>query len=81
MSSTSDQEAEEAGAVEPVSIERIEAQLRKLPPEKLEVVADFVSYLAERMEKTTPLETMLASEAVLGRDWTRPGEDVAWADL
>jgi hypothetical protein len=67
--------------VEPVSIDHITAQLRKLPPEKLEVVSDFVSYLAERAEEVKPLETMLASELVLGRDWTRPEEEDAWADL
>jgi hypothetical protein len=68
-------------AVESASIEHIEALLRKLPPEKLEVVSDFVSYLAERVEGSTPLETMLASEPVLARDWVRPEEDAAWADL
>ncbi|HWE60267.1 MAG TPA: DUF2281 domain-containing protein [Chloroflexota bacterium] len=67
--------------MEPVSIERIEAQLRKLPPEKLEVVSDFVSYLAERLENISPKETMLAAEPVLAQDWTRPEEDAAWADL
>lgn len=67
--------------MEQVSIARIEAQLRKLPPEKLEVVSDFVSYLAERQEEYRSLETMLASETVLARDWNRPEEDDAWADL
>ena len=28
-----------------------------------------------------PLQTMLASEAVLRRDWDTPEEDAAWADL
>lgn len=27
------------------------------------------------------LQVMLASEAVLGRDWNTPEEDAAWADL
>lgn len=67
--------------MEPVSVERIEAQLQKLPPEKLAVVSDFVSYLAERQEAVCPLETMLASEQILARDWDRPEENDAWADL
>lgn len=67
--------------MEQVSIERIQAQLRTLPPEKLVVVSDFVSYLAERQQEVSPLETMLASEPVLARDWNRPEEDEAWASL
>lgn len=67
--------------MEDMSIERIEAQLRTLPPEKLAVVSDFVSYLAARQEEASPLETMLASEPVLARDWNRPEEDDAWANL
>ena len=58
------------------------------PPEKLVVVYDFVSYLIERMTEQnlfdTPseaLQTMIASEAVLARDWNLPEEDLAWADL
>ncbi|MFZ4657800.1 MAG: hypothetical protein ACOYNY_12360 [Caldilineaceae bacterium] len=71
-----------------VTIDQIDDGLRKLPPEKLVVVYDFVSYLLERtLEqelRDTPseaLQTMLASEAVLARDWNRPEEDLAWADL
>ncbi|MBE7468722.1 MAG: DUF2281 domain-containing protein [Anaerolineae bacterium] len=52
------------------------------------VVYDFVSYLLERdlgqMLRETASEsyqTMLASEAVLRRDWDLPEEDAAWADL
>lgn len=64
-----------------VTIEQIAAQLRELPPEKLAVVSDFVPYLAERQEEARPIGTMLAAEAVLARDWNRPEEDDAWADL
>ena len=67
--------------MEPVSIERIQAQLRNLPQEKLEAVSDFVSSLAEHSTSVKLLETMLASEPVLARDWSRPEEDDAWADL
>ncbi len=67
-----------------VSIPQITERLRELPPEKLVVVYDFVSYLAERkagQPMPEAFETMIASEAVLARDWNRPEEDDAWADL
>jgi hypothetical protein len=71
-----------------VTIDQIDEGLKKLPPEKLVVVYDFVSYLIERAIEQSMLDTpseafqtMLASEAVLARDWNRPEEDLAWADL
>jgi hypothetical protein len=71
-----------------VTIAEITERLRKLPAEKLVVVYDFVSYLSERElgevlhdVATRAVEFMLASEAVLGRDWNRPEEDAAWASL
>ena len=72
-----------------VTIPQINERLKKLPPEKLAVVYDFVSYLMERELQTSLAErgpeptytTMLASETVLSRDWDRPEEDEAWADL
>ncbi|NJL26916.1 MAG: hypothetical protein HC897_03040 [Thermoanaerobaculia bacterium] len=70
------------------TIAEIDDRLRHLPPEKLAVVYDFVSYLLDRdasellADVTTGARaTMLASEAVLRRDWDRPEEDVAWAHL
>ena len=71
-----------------VTIADIDERLRRLPPDKLAVVYDFVSYLLERdladllMDADTDARaTMLASEAVLRRDWDRPEEDEAWAHL
>ena len=71
-----------------VTITEIDERLRHLPPEKLSVVYDFVSYLLERdltdllnETDTDARATMLASEAVLRRDWDRPEEDSAWAHL
>lgn len=63
-----------------VSIEAIQKRLKQLPPNKLEVVYDFVSYMADR-RPSNALETMLATEAILSRDWDCPEEDEAWADL
>jgi hypothetical protein len=71
-----------------VTIAEIDERLRHLPPEKLIVVYDFVSYLLERdiaelfpAADTDARATMLASEAMLRRDWERPAEDAAWAHL
>lgn len=71
-----------------VTIPKILERVQKIPPEKLPVVYDFVSYLAERAEGRTgkrpeseAFQTMLASESVMKRDWDRPEEDQAWADL
>ncbi|MCI0520665.1 MAG: hypothetical protein L0Z70_10490 [Chloroflexi bacterium] len=71
-----------------VTIAQITERLRKLPADKLIVVYDFISYLSEREldeilhDKTTKTaEFMLASEAVLRRDWDRHEEDVAWVNL
>jgi hypothetical protein len=63
-----------------VSIESIQERLKQLSPNKLEVVYDFVSYMANR-QPNSALETMLATEAVLSRDWEQKEEDEAWADL
>ncbi len=71
-----------------VTVSQIAERLQALPSEKLAVVYDFVSYLAERElnrihgepEERT-IEFMLASESVLSRDWNRPEEDAAWASL
>ena len=64
-----------------VTVAEIEKRLRQLPPDKLAVVYDFVAYLAERQLASEALQTMLASEGVLRREWDRPEEDEAWRDL
>jgi len=76
-------------SMETVAIPQITERLQKLPTDKLAVVYDLVSYLLEREAAQTSSErfaeafqTMLASEAVLRRDWDRPEEeDEAWSHL
>ena len=60
---------------------QIDEQLRRLSPEQLDTVYDFVAFLAERRSTSESLATMLASEPVLRRDWERAEEDDAWSDL
>src|SRR2546423_551484 len=70
--------AERDVAMSPATIDEIDRRIRQLPPEKLAVVSDFVSYLLERELSATENEaraTMFATEAVLRRDWDRPEED------
>ena len=71
-----------------VAIPQITERLQHLSAEKLAVVYDFVSYLAEREKEqaicaslSEAYRTMLASEQVLRRDWDRPEEDAAWGNL
>jgi hypothetical protein len=76
------------GSMQTITIPQIVKRLQQLSDERLLVVYDFVSYLADREGGKTDIEgtseawqTMLASEAVLRRDWERPEEDRAWEDL
>ena len=71
-----------------IPIPQIVERWQQLSDERLLVVYDFVSYLADRAGEQPGSEgtseawqTMVASEAVLRRDWERPEEDQAWADL
>jgi hypothetical protein len=71
-----------------VTLREIDERLRQLPPEKLAVVYDFISYLIERdvaalltLAEPDAREAALASESVLRRDWDRPEEEAAWAHL
>ncbi|MBC8231255.1 DUF2281 domain-containing protein [bacterium] len=64
-----------------ITIPQIEERLHKLPPDKLAVVFDFVSYLADQPIASESFQTMLASERVLRRDWEKQQEEEAWAHL
>ena len=67
--------------MEAVTIEQIEERLRQLPPEKLAVVFDFVSYLTDRDARSDLTDVLLAAESSLRKDWERPEEDEAWGHL
>lgn len=67
--------------MEHATIERIDEQLRQLPQEQLASVLDFVSYLTARRRQASISETLLMAETALRKDWDRPEEDAAWADL
>lgn len=71
-----------------ITIQQINERLKSLSDDKLVVVFDFISYLAERESSdilfdpaSTAIECMHASEQVLARDWNLPEEDEAWVHL
>ncbi len=70
-----------------ITIPQINERLKCLSEDKLIVVFDFISYLAERElndilldSASKSIECMHASEQVLARDWNLPEEDKAWAN-
>ncbi|MBI2487329.1 MAG: DUF2281 domain-containing protein [Deltaproteobacteria bacterium] len=60
--------------------ELISKELDQIPESFLEEILDFIRFLRTKaaMEK---LETAIASESSLQKDWLRPEEDEAWRDL
>lgn len=76
--------------METITISQINESLRKLSPDRLMEVYDFIVFLSTRESFSATLreagtsyalDTMMASEKVLARDWDTPEEDAAWADL
>jgi hypothetical protein len=60
--------------------EPIERELQVLPEALQREVYDFVCFLKLRKDGES-FNGLLASEAVLARDWNTPEEDGAWARL
>jgi hypothetical protein len=61
-------------------IELLLNEVKKFPEPLLDEVLDFVQFLKTKivMEK---METAIASESSLKKDWLKPEEDEAWQDL
>ena len=55
-------------------------EMEGLPAPLLQEVLDFVRFLKEKAAQDR-LEPALLSEPALRRDWLRPEEDAAWAEL
>lgn len=69
-------------------VDQITVELRQLSNEKLDIVREFVAFLASREDGDvcldcliTPHDMTLASEAALKKHWDTPVEDATWADL
>ncbi len=55
-------------------------ELDRVPDSVLDEVADFIRFLRVRVARDS-METAVASESSLRKDWLRPEEDEAWQDL
>lgn len=65
----------------PITLAGLEEQLRRLPSEQLSLVADFVSALIGQQDATERAHLLQAAASAMRKDWDRPEEDEAWADL
>ncbi len=60
--------------------ELIAKEIEKIPEQYLEDLLDFIRFLEAKAVREG-IETALASETSLNKDWLRPEEDEAWRDL
>ncbi|GFP25148.1 hypothetical protein HKBW3S43_01401 [Candidatus Hakubella thermalkaliphila] len=56
------------------------SEIEQVPEAFLEEILDFVHFLRTKIIKER-LETAIASESSLKKDWLKPEEDEAWQDL
>ncbi|MDI6655542.1 MAG: DUF2281 domain-containing protein [Candidatus Hydrothermarchaeota archaeon] len=62
-----------------VTKELILNEIEKIPEPLLKEVLDFIRFL--KTKSVEGVETAIASESSLRKDWLRPEEDEAWAGL
>jgi hypothetical protein len=62
------------------TIELIQQELEGLPESLQREVYDFARFLKSKSDGES-FNGLLASEAVLARDWNTPEENAAWANL
>jgi len=55
-------------------------EIEQAPDALLDEILDFVRYLKSK-KMNDKIETLLASESSLKKDWLRPEEDIAWQNL
>ena len=55
-------------------------EIKKIPEPLLEEVLDFIRFLETKVLEQK-METAVASESSLKKDWLRPEEDEAWRNL
>jgi hypothetical protein len=55
-------------------------EIEQAPEPILEEMLEYVHFLKEKMARQQ-METALASESSLGKDWLKPEEDAAWQNL
>jgi len=62
-----------------ITKELILNEIEKIPEPLLKEVLDFIRFL--KTKSVEGVETAIASESSLRKDWLRPEEDEAWTDL
>ena len=60
--------------------ELLKSEIEQVPENLLDEVLDFVHFLKAKIIKER-LNTAIASESSLKKDWLRPEEDEAWQSL
>lgn len=55
-------------------------EIEQVPEPFLDEVMDFIHFLKSKITKER-IETTIASESSLKKDWLRPEEDEAWQNL
>ena len=60
--------------------ELLAKEIEQVPEPILDELLDFVRFLKSKMVQER-LETAIASESALKKDWLRPEEDEAWQSL
>jgi hypothetical protein len=60
--------------------EKIIQELEQIPDIFLDEALDFIRYLKTKTLHER-LETVIASESLLQKDWLRPEEEIAWQNL
>lgn len=55
-------------------------EIKKIPEPLLEEILDFIRFLETKIVEQK-METAIASESSLRKDWLRPEEDKAWQNL
>ena len=67
-----------------INRETLLKKIESLPPYLLEEVEDYIDFIKFKKVKNNNVrvdDITLASQDSLGRDWLKPEEDEAWADL
>ena len=55
-------------------------EIEQVPEPFLDEVMDFIHFLKSKITKER-IDTSMASESSLGKDWLKPDEDEAWQNL
>ncbi|HHT9132140.1 MAG TPA: DUF2281 domain-containing protein [Candidatus Tripitaka californicus] len=60
--------------------ELLASEIEQVPEPLLDEILDFVRFLKAKIVKEK-LDTAIASESSLNKDWLKPEEDEAWRNL